>query len=76
MRAAPHDREPRPSGAELVQKADEEVGKASLDVEQKFRGAEGRLASVENRMSDLLLRRERRRDELERQRSLSLQAVE
>jgi superfamily II DNA or RNA helicase len=61
---------------ELVQKADEEVGKIGLEIDQKVPGAEGRLASAENRMSDLLLRRERRRDELGRQRSLSLQAVE
>ena len=39
-------------------------------------GAEGRLAQAENRHTELLARRERRRHELERQRSLALQAVE
>jgi hypothetical protein len=45
-------------------------------VEQKIAGAEGRLAQAEGRHGDLLTRRDRRRQELERQRSLSLQAVE
>jgi len=61
---------------ELLQKTDEEIGKAAWDVEQKAPGAEGRLAQAEARHSDLLARRERRRQELERQRSLTLQAVE
>ncbi|HWT03519.1 MAG TPA: helicase-related protein [Pyrinomonadaceae bacterium] len=61
---------------ELLQKADDEIGKAALDVEQKAPGAEGRLAKAETRHADLLARRERRRQELERQRSLTLQAVE
>src|SRR5262249_58465101 len=39
-------------------------------------GAEGRLAQAEARHSELLARRDKRRQELERQRSLSLQAVE
>jgi hypothetical protein len=39
-------------------------------------GAEGRLAQAENRHAELLARRERRGQELERQRSLTLQAVE
>jgi superfamily II DNA or RNA helicase len=61
---------------ELLQRADEEIGRASLDVERKIQGAEGRLAVAETRHAELLARRERRRQELERQRSLSLQAVE
>jgi superfamily II DNA or RNA helicase len=61
---------------ELLQRADEEIGKAAADAEQKKPGAEGRLAQAENRHGDLLARRERRRQELQRQRSLSLQAVE
>jgi hypothetical protein len=61
---------------ELMQKADEEIGKAAWDVEQKVPGAEGRLAQAEARHRELLARRERRRQELERQRSLTLQAVE
>jgi hypothetical protein len=61
---------------ELLQKADEEIGRAAADVEQKLQGAEGRLAMAESRHAELLERRERRRRELERQRALSLQAVE
>jgi SNF2 family DNA or RNA helicase len=61
---------------ELLQKVDEEIGKAAAEVEQKTGGAEGRLAQAENRHSDLLARRERRRQEMDRQRALSLQAVD
>ena len=61
---------------ELLQRADEEIGRAAADVEQKIPGAEGRLARSENRHAELMARRDRRRQELERQRSLSLQAVE
>ncbi len=61
---------------ELLQKADEEIGRAAWEVEQRVTGAEGRLAQAEGRHADLLARRERRRQELERQRSLTLQAVE
>lgn len=39
-------------------------------------GANGRLAQAENRHAELLARRERRRKELEQQRSLTLQGVE
>jgi len=61
---------------ELLQKADEEIGRAAAEVEKRVSGAEGRLAQAENRHAELLARRERRRQELERQRALSLQAVE
>jgi superfamily II DNA or RNA helicase len=61
---------------ELLRKADEDIGKAAADVEAKQTGAEGRLAQAEARHAELLDRRERRRTELEQQRSLSLQAVE
>jgi hypothetical protein len=61
---------------ELISKADEEIGKASNLVEQKVQLAEARLAQAETRHSELLARRERRRAELAKQRSLSLQAVE
>ena len=61
---------------ELLQKADEEIGKAASDVEKKLPGAEGRLSQAETRHAELLARRDRRRQEMERQRSLSLQAVE
>ena len=61
---------------ELLQKADEEIGRASADVEQKISGAEGRLAQAENRHAELLHRRDKRRQELQRQRALTLQSVE
>ncbi|MDI9570361.1 MAG: DUF3883 domain-containing protein [Pseudomonadota bacterium] len=61
---------------ELLQRADEEIGKTNEDKEKGIAGADGRLAQAENRHAELLVRRERRRQELERQRSLSLQAVE
>lgn len=61
---------------ELLQRADEEIGRAAADVEQRVAGAEGRLAQAESRHAELLARRERRRTELGRQRALTLQAVE
>ncbi|MGH7802452.1 MAG: helicase-related protein [Thermodesulfobacteriota bacterium] len=61
---------------ELLQKVDEEIGRAAAEVEQKVVGAEGRLAQAEARHAELMARRERRRVELERQRSVSLQSVE
>lgn len=61
---------------ELLQKADEEIGRAADDVEQGAQGAEGRLAQAENRHAELHARRERRRQELDRQRAVSLQGVE
>jgi superfamily II DNA or RNA helicase len=61
---------------ELLQRADEEIGRAASDVEQKLPGAEGRLAQAETRHAELLARRDRRRMDLERQRALTLQAVE
>ena len=61
---------------ELLMRADNEIGKAAAEVEQRVPGAEGRLAQAENRHAELLARRDCRREELERQRSLTLQGVE
>jgi superfamily II DNA or RNA helicase len=61
---------------ELLQRADIEIGKAQEAMDRGEQGAEGRLAQAENRHSELLTRRERRRKELQQQRSLTLQAVE
>jgi superfamily II DNA or RNA helicase len=61
---------------ELLQRADEEIGRAAGDVERQLPGAEGRLAQAESRHADLMARRARRRTDLERQRSLTLQGVE
>ena len=61
---------------ELLSKADEEIGRAAAEVDDKAHGAEGRMAQAETRHTELLARRERRRQELQQQRSLTLQAVE
>jgi SNF2 family DNA or RNA helicase len=61
---------------ELLVKVDEEIGRAAADAEQKTPGSEGRLAQAESRHSDLLHRREKRRQELQQQRSLTLQSAE
>ena len=61
---------------ELLQRTDEEIGRATIDTDAGKQGAEGRLAKAENRQDELLARRERRREELGRQRALSLQGVE
>lgn len=61
---------------ELLLKADEEIGKANAELEQRVAGAEARLAMAEARHTELLARRDRRKQELDRQRALSLQGVE
>jgi len=61
---------------ELLSKADEEIGRAAAEVEKTAQGAEGRMAQAETRHIELLARRDRRRQELQQQRSLTLQAVE
>ena len=61
---------------ELLQRTDEEIGRAAGDVEEGRQGAEGRLAMAEDRHAQLLARRERRRAELQQQQALSLQGVE
>jgi superfamily II DNA or RNA helicase len=60
---------------ELLQRADDEIGRAAAEVEQKAPGAEGRLAMAETRHGELMSRRERRRADLARQKALTLQAV-
>jgi superfamily II DNA or RNA helicase len=61
---------------ELIQRADEEIGRAQEAIQRGEQGAEGRLAMAEERHAQLLTRRERRRAELQRQRALTLQDVE
>jgi superfamily II DNA or RNA helicase len=61
---------------ELIQRADEEIGRAAGEGDQRVVGAEGRLAQAETRHAELLARRDRRRIELDRQRALTLQSVE
>ena len=50
---------------ELLSKADEEIGRAAAEVDNKAQGAEGRMAQAETRHTELLARRERRRQELQ-----------
>lgn len=61
---------------ELIQKADEEIGRADSEIQQKITGAEGRMAMAEARHTELFSRRERRRQDFKQQRAMSLQAVE
>jgi superfamily II DNA or RNA helicase len=61
---------------ELLQKTDEEIGRVAAEIDQSVPGAEGRLAQAEARHAELLHRRERRRQELQHQRAVSLQGVD
>jgi len=61
---------------ELLSKADDEIGRAAAEIDNNAQGAEGRMAQAETRHTELLARRDRRRQELQQQRSLTLQAVE
>ena len=61
---------------EILQRTDEEIGHAAQEVEEGVTGAEGRLAQAESRHAEVLARRERRQEELERQRAVTLQGVE
>ena len=61
---------------EVLQRIDEEIGRAADEVANEVTGAEGRLAQAETRHAEVLARRERRREELKRQRAVTLQGVE
>ncbi len=61
---------------ELIAREDKLIGRFQEDEERGVEGAAGNLKQAEDRQSALILRLQRRRQELERQRSLSLQAVE
>ena len=61
---------------EVLQRIDEEIGRAAEEVDKGTAGAEGRLAQAETRHAEALARRERRREELRRQRAVTLQGVE
>ena len=60
---------------EILQRIDEDIGRAAEEVANGVIGAEGRLAQVETRHAEVLGRRERRREELKRQRTVTLQGV-
>ncbi|MGH7101350.1 MAG: helicase-related protein [Acetobacteraceae bacterium] len=70
-----HDHVER-SLAALLERADDEIGRAGQEVEKKIPGAEGRLAVAESRHAELMARRQRRRGELERRQALTVQAVQ
>jgi superfamily II DNA or RNA helicase len=61
---------------ELIDREDRLIGRLMEDRDRGVEGAAGNLARAEERQSALLRRRDRRREELQRQRALSLQAVE
>ncbi len=61
---------------EVLQRIDEEIGRAADEVANEVTGAEGRLAQAETRHAEVLARRERRREELKRQQAVTLQGVE
>ena len=61
---------------EVLQRIDDEIGRANDELEHEVTGAEGRLAQAEARHAEVLARRERRREELGRQRAVTLQGVE
>ena len=61
---------------EVLQRIDQEIGRASEDLEKQVTGAEGRLVQAEARHDEAMARRERRRRELTQQRALTLQGVE
>jgi superfamily II DNA or RNA helicase len=61
---------------ELTFREDQRIARLQEDVERGAEGAAGNLKQAEMRHAELIERRNRRREELERQRSLTLQAVE
>ena len=61
---------------EVLQRIDEEIGRAADEISNGVTGAEGRLAQVETRHAEVLARRERRREEFNQQRAVTLQGVE
>ena len=61
---------------EVLQRIDEEIGRAVEEVENEVTGAEGRLAQAGNRHAEVMARRDRRREEVNRQQAVTLQGVE
>ena len=61
---------------EVLHRIDAEIGRAAEDVEKGSAGAEGRLVQAETRHAEALERRRRRREELSRERAITLQGVE
>jgi len=61
---------------ELLAREDANIGRFSEEAERGMEGAAGNLKQAEDRHAEFLARREKRREELERQKSLTLQRVE
>jgi superfamily II DNA or RNA helicase len=61
---------------ELIQKEDAAIGRWEEEAERGVEGAAGNLKQAEDRHALLMHRRETRRQEMERQRSLTIQGVE
>ena len=61
---------------EVLHRIDEEIGRAADEVAKEVTGAEGRLSQAEARHAEVLARRERRREELQRQQAVTLQGVD
>ena len=66
--------EPKPALSR--KRVDDEIGRATDELEHEVTGAEGRLVQAETRHAEVLARRERRGEELGRQRAVTLQGVE
>ena len=60
----------------ILQRLDEEIGRATDEVANEVTGAEGRLAQAARRQAEVPRWRERRREELMRRRAVSLQGAE
>ena len=61
---------------EVLERADQEIGRIADERDNNVSGAEGRLAQAEDRHREIMARRDGRRDEFERQKALTLQGVE
>ena len=61
---------------EVLQRTDNDIGRAHEDAGKGVAGAKGRLAQAEARHAEVTARRDRRRGELERQAAITLQGVE
>ncbi len=61
---------------EVLQRTDNEIGRAHEDTEKGVPGSKGRLAQAEARHAEVTARRDRRRGELEKQAAITLQGVE
>jgi hypothetical protein len=61
---------------EMIAREDEKIGRFEEEARNGVEGAAGSLKIAETRHAELLARRQRRRDELDREKALTLQSVE